>query len=272
MSTPVSALTSAVLPWSMCPAVPSVSGVIASLQSGPSPPPRRPGSPRRRASADRAADPLVARARSRPARPAQAGEISAGSIRRAAGRRARELQPGQRAAADARLRARRARPHRSRRAAASPARQLRGERRASPAPGSAGAAVGLAIQRAASPPAPPTRACPSAAPEPAGGAARRHRLLAPDQQARLRAAEQLVAAEGDERGPRPHRALDRRLVGSAPGSSARQQHAGADVVDHRPPSAHSCSISTSCTNPTVRKFDGWTLSTSVGARFCSPRS
>jgi hypothetical protein len=59
------------------------------------------------------------------------------------------------------------------------------------------------------------------------------RLAHADHQPRLRAAEQLVAAEADDRGAGPDRPPHRGLLGQQ--LDVVGEHAGADVVDHRHP-------------------------------------
>ena len=245
---PVSPSTSAVLPWSMWPAVPSVSGGARSRH-------RARGSARARghrsASSSRA---CAGRAAAPPSLRADHGRV-------AGAQRARELvgarpAPGpprttgpgqleqrQRAAADAR------RPPRSR----SPpvrCREALGARRAAraslavehrAAPAARAARAQGRGTAAASPPAPPATACRSARRAPADAAARADRRLGPDHHPRLRAAEQLVAREA-RRAPRP-RATERRTGGSSASSgtpSASTPDPTSSITGS--PSPHSSSI------------------------------
>ena len=99
--------------------------------------------------------------------------------------------------------------------------------------------------------------------------ARLDRRLRADDDAGLRAAEQLVAGERHEVGAGRDGLGDRRLVGQPPRALGRavDERARAEI-DHRRrrrgarPSATSSSAATSLVNPTIAKFERWTLSSS----------
>ena len=101
-----------------------------------------------------------------------------------------------------------------------------------------GQPIGIAVELAASPRAPPAGSCRGAARASSGSWPRAAtRSLATDDEAGLRAAQQLVAGEGDEVGALGQRLLARRrLVRQAP---ARQidQGAAAQILDERQPCA-----------------------------------
>ena len=216
VSLPVSARTSHVLPWSMWPAVPTVSGMRRPRRR-----PRR--APRPRACGSRAAAGRRARSRHRRLVPAQRrGE----RLLDRAGER-RQLVQRQRAAADARRpspRPRRRRRLRDARRARAPLRRLAqhaqhrhlGER-----------ALGVEIEqqrpleRGEAELVDAQRAVERMAPQPLD------EVGAADDDPRLRAAEQLVAAEADEVGAGGERRARRRLVGQV------EQRAGAEVVEQR---------------------------------------
>ena len=168
-----------------------------------------------------------------------------------------QLEQRQRAAADlAPPPARPRRPRSPRRASrARRGAAPRGPRRASPAPGSRAARARARGRAAASPRAPRGRACRAAAPAPAGGArAGGDRVRAPDHQAGLRPAEQLVAREADERRARARPSG----APAAPRAGPRARPATPEPTSSitGTPSSHSSSIATSSTNPSWRKFDG----------------
>ena len=101
--------------------------------------------------------------------------------------------------------------------------------------------------------------CERVAPQP------RDELGAADDDARLRAAEQLVAGEADEVGAGRERRGDERLVGRAASEAA-----GAEVVDERQavPARDGGELASAgrSVKPTVRKFDWWTRSSSAVSR------
>ena len=251
---PVSARTSAVLPWSMCPAVPSVSGTRRS----------------RRAALTAAAATsrlLVGRACAGRAAAARrgCGATTGGSPARSARARVAPALPG---------RARPPGPVSSSSGSAPPptfARRPRRPRRRSPSrqrarpalaaprrrPSSIAStgisrarALGVAVERAASPPAPPARACRSAARGRAGGA----RAAPTASRACRRSApacgppSSLSPLKHTSAAPAAHRAAHRGLLGQQRRASSASTPEPTSSITGTP-SPHSASIATSSTKP-----------------------
>ena len=262
---PVSAATSAVLPWSMWPAVPSVSGALV-----PAPVAARGDRDARRGVGllvgERA---RVEQQRGRPAMRADerrvAGAQRARRARRRRPGRGRARRPGPPSSSSgsappptARPRPRRPSPPvASARRCARSREARRRRRRASPAPGSRAARARGRGSRRASPRARRARACRSARRAPAGGGGRRRSR---------RARRRCSPACGPPSSLSPEKqtsAAPARTERRTGGSSASAlevvgEHARADVVDHRRRRARTAPRSRPPRRSRrVRKFDGW---------------
>ena len=114
-----------------------------------------------------------------------------------------------------------------------------------------------------SPPARPASACRPAWPARRVRAAAVHQFRVAEQQAGLRAAEQLVAAGGDERGARAQRGRRVRFVRAraGAGAAARSRCRRPGARRGRPARTDALAV-----KPVTRKFDGCTLSTNPVSR------
>ena len=281
VSTPVSAPTSTVLPWSMCPAVPSVSGraPAASAQLGRAPPRRafttKSSSTVARSCAGRAA---AAPSWTRATTGGSPSREGARAARRRRRRRRRPRPPG---------------PSSSSSGSAPPPARPAPRTIVTPAPvppssaspQALGARGQLLLAGGQHPQHRDARACraagsrcsrsvaSSAASESLSIRTRARqrmrsqpldRVAPPDDQPGLRAAEQLVAGEADDVRARRDAVARRGLVGSSAAElvvrceSTPEPRSSITGSSRAAPSSQSSAIPTSSVKPIVRKFEAWT--------------